>query len=186
MSKGSTKSYKAEKDNVVRAMLGNYPIKDAKQPFRFVVKQEDIEKGVKKDPHRCAIARAVERYTGVKAIAIFRTIAYIPFDKAGDGNQVIERFHIDNATSRAIRQFDQTGAFVPGEYKFNPPARYCKLGEQGRYKRKHLKELKSGAPKVKATRIPWQNTKPNPKWLGVRNGTGHVTFTLPKTEKKSA
>ncbi len=171
------KSYTHKQDASVRAMLGAFPIRDAKQPFRFVVKKEDVEKGSRKDPHTCAIARAVERYTGVKAIAIFATIAYIPFDKAGDGNQSIERFCIDHQTSLAIRKFDQTGIFAPGEYKFNPPSKSYRLGNNKKNAKRAVGK-KSAAPSVKGTRVPFSN-EPNPKWLGVRNGTGHVTFMTP-------
>jgi hypothetical protein len=175
MAKKKSISWKTKQDIAVKGILGDYPIRDAKTPFRFTVKQNDVEHAAQKDPHNCAIAKAVERYTGIKAIAIYATVAYIPFDKRGDDKHIIERFTIDRPTKEAIALFDTTGKFQAGEYKFNPPSRSAKLGAQSRFnKHKRAKALQ----KVNAVRpARWGENAPKPKWLGVRNGTGQVRFT---------
>ena len=174
-------SWEDKQDSIVKAILGDYPIRDAKAPFRFTIKQSDIEHAVPKDPHNCAIAKAVERYTGVKAIAIFATVAYIPFDKRGYDKHVIERFSIDHQTKKAIAQFDITGKFVPGEYKFNPPSRSCKIGASSRYAKARAKANPlEKRQEVKAVKTGWDDKMPKPKFLGVRNGTGHVHFLKPE------
>jgi hypothetical protein len=173
-----TKYYKSQQDETVKAMLGDWPIKDAHFPFRCTVQQQDIEQAKRKDPHRCAVARTIKRYTGIEAIAIFHTIAYIPFDKNGDGKIIIERFSIDAPTQRAIAEFDETGKFPPGEYKFNPPSKSVKLGAQAAYLKRQKKNNDEPKQEVRGRLVvsKWNTHKPNPKWINVRNGTGRVSF----------
>lgn len=161
-----------DRESEVRRTLGNYKIVDAKQPFRFVSTVKDAETAVQKDPHNCALARAIERYTGVKAIAIYHTVAYIPFDKKGDGEQVIERFSIDAGTRRAIEKFDETGEFAPGEYFFNPPSKTQRLGALKKISADHR-----ARQKILGTRLEGKKPAANPRYLSVRNGTGQVAFT---------
>jgi hypothetical protein len=179
------RSYKSKQDTAVKAILGDYPIKDAKQPFRFTVKQVDIDQGASKDPHNCAIARAVQRYTGVKAIAIFHTVSYIPFDKRGDDKHVIERFVNDLPTKRAIVDFDLHGKFFPGEYKFNPPSQSCKLGAQTAYVKRRKKEGRKQEVRGHTVKSNTWDRNPKPKFLGVRNGTGLVSFTKQEEKKET-
>jgi hypothetical protein len=173
LKKGGSGGWDRKQHEQVRRILGDYRIVDARDPFRFVVKAEDVAQANQKDPYSCAIAKAVERFTGVKAIAIYRTIAYIPFDKKEDGNKVIERFRIDRATTAAIAVYDQTGKFEPGEYYFNPPSKSIRLDYKPK-KGKNVTEHRE--QKIVGKVSGWNKDNPNPKWLNVRNGKGMVSF----------
>jgi hypothetical protein len=175
LKKGGSGGWDRKQHEQVRRILGDYKIVDAKNPFRFVVKAEDVAHANQKDPYSCAIAKAVERLTGVKAIAIYRTIAYIPFDKKEDGNKIIERFRIDRATTQAIKVYDQTGKFEPGEYYFNPPSKSIRLDYKQPRKSKNVTEHREQRI-VGRTVSGWDKANPSPKWLNVRNGKGMVSF----------
>ena len=153
--------------NLVRKLIGDYPIVDAKVAFRSTVLPQDIKGAAGKDVHHCAIARSVGRITGMRdGIAIFHKTAYAPFDKKGDGKIVVERFIMDSATVRAVEEFDKTGKFSPGEYVFKAPSKSRGLAAQRKTAKKH-------AARKKKDPMRW-NTKPRVSMLGGRNGTGQI------------
>src|SRR5690349_21688301 len=97
-----------EQEKIVKEMLGKHPIVDAKTAFKFIVREDDNKNAVQKDPQNCAIARVIERITGIKqGIAVFPTIVYLPWDVKGDGNFRIERYSLHKETRDAIKEFDR-------------------------------------------------------------------------------
>lgn len=156
-------TWASKQDRLVKKLIGNYPIVDAKVAFRNIVLPQDIKGAGQKNPHHCALARSISRHTGlVKGIAVFHHIAYAPFDKNGDGKITIERFCLDRGTKQAVEKFDRTGEFAPGEYVFLPPPKSLRIDAQKKASAKHRRKVK---------KTGW-NRRPRNSMLGVRNGTG--------------
>lgn len=170
----------------VKRLLGVHPVEDAKAILRFVIKQPDVDVAVPGDFENCALAVVLKKITGVNAgVVIFPTTAYVPWDKNGDGNFIIERYCQQSRSKRAIGQFDLTGNFPLGEYILTPPSKSSSLKVKTKANRqrranpiKRQAEAKRTRERAKIKKAQRRERKEQPQmsFLEIRRGSGRAAL----------
>jgi len=152
------------------------PVVDAKEMLTFTVTEKDVKHADPRSPKTCAFAVAIRRITNADSVCIGHKFAYVPWDTDGDGEpDIVRRYMPELKATKVIEDFDKTGKFRAGEYRFNPPSKTAKLGSWRA--RKNRSEQRQ--QKVKGRRYEKKKTRViNPQFVGVRNMTGMVHFIL--------
>lgn len=106
--------------------------KDAKEPFTFEIRQEDVDKAEQCDAENCVFAQAIARVPSVSFVEVRNSVANVLYR---DGT--VLRYAVPTKGARAIKLFDGAAkdnagkAFlkeVPlGKYQFSPPTKKNRL-----------------------------------------------------------
>lgn len=103
------------------------PLVDATEDIALVIKPQDIEKSIKKDPNNCAAALAGRRelHTDVR---VYLSRTYVKDEK----KQRWIRFFTPMSINKEITAFDRGATFEPGEYVLKVPSEAHRLGVERR------------------------------------------------------
>lgn len=100
------------------------PLVDLKAPIEFMVRPADIAAACQADNHHCVVAQSLARRDEILSLTIGTQVVTLEY-----GDHVVRGFHSE-PLKRAVREFDQTGYFVPGAYVVRPPSPSKRLGHQ--------------------------------------------------------
>jgi hypothetical protein len=118
----------------------NWKVKEnIKHEILLMPTEEDISGATRRDPKACALHNAACRMYNIPNCLIGGRTAYIP-QKDAKGRMYIAKMTAQDATRKAIRQFDKTGKMPLGGFRFTPmtPSNKTdatKVYEQRRYSR---------------------------------------------------
>jgi hypothetical protein len=156
------------KHKFIKRIFGGLPVVDAKRELRVFLSSSDKDDAERKQPTRCAFAKACYRLYGSKRVAFFRTVVYVelPDDK---GSHRIERFNPSKPTRNSIEKFDRTGKIDPGGYHLLPPSPGFTMDHRLMIDREYRARTLTSALKRKPARK-------RRIIVEVRNGKGLVKF----------
>lgn len=119
------------------------PIVEAKAPLRVQPSKADIRGATKNDPENCVFSRACKRMWDCDRVLFLGTRAYVELlDKRGKRH--VERFDIDAASRKMIKDFDAGKTIDPAGFVLRPPCKSHTL--EGLRKIRAGKRKQSPAP----------------------------------------
>lgn len=111
--------------------INRVPVIDARRPATITIKPLDVRRGDKKDPGKCAAARAClhDMHAIAARVHVGRTYVELPVKLArrygaktrSNARRVWVRFRTPPALRTEIVSFDRANKFDPGEYILPPP-----------------------------------------------------------------
>lgn len=102
----------------IRWLYRDYKVQEATKDLIFTVTQYAVDNSKRKDPSHCAVAEGMKFSIpgNFEACAWASTVYIINHD-----TQIITRYLTTAAIGRYIKEFDETGKFIPGEYRLIAP-----------------------------------------------------------------
>ena len=101
-------------------------IKDAQDPISIFITQDDIDKGLPKNPFECTAAQCLQRAMGGSHVAMFLSTAYVQLPEDGD----ITRYIVPGKLRKGVVIPQDTGGTpLPGTYTLVPPKNTARLGQ---------------------------------------------------------
>lgn len=135
-------------------------VKDADRPLYFIVDDESVYAGHRRDKNHCVLACALrERIPSAVTVEVGSSITKIRYKRK------IVRYATPSSLRRELRKWDQTGRWQlpPGSYHLNPVPEERKLGAR--------RQLQSGGPRLKTIarkRIPGTKIYGHPtRWVTI-------------------
>lgn len=110
------------------ALRNGLPVEDATVDLVLDVQKQDCTTGHRKDPHKCAAAKAALREDGVLDAEVYRTRTYLLLER--NGKRFYRRFQTPAKFRTEMVSFDRGGGMEPGEYVFKAVAPSQQLGMQ--------------------------------------------------------
>jgi len=111
--------------------INGIDVQDADKPLVLNIREADAKTG-KKDPAKCAAAKAACRLTGVIEARVFRTRTYLLCaDARRKGGKVWIRYMTPGPLRGEIIAFDRGGTFQPDDYMLLAPCNTQVLGSYG-------------------------------------------------------
>lgn len=121
-------------------------IVDAKHPLTIQVKEQDIRSSKRANPGECAIAKTMMRDKHVLSARVGTKYALIEFQSH------FERYQINAAARRAVKDFDTNATFQVGEYQLLPVSNSNRLTGKGHAKTSGVSKNKTPLARRPPTR----------------------------------
>lgn len=121
--------------NYVKAKYPGIEILDATKPLEVQVTKGDCKASSRKDPRHCALAEACNRQEEVEEAIVGANTAVLVyrFLRRNKPRYRAVRYALYGRTREVIQDFDHTGAFPEGTYRFSArPATQTFAGERAR------------------------------------------------------
>jgi hypothetical protein len=168
----------AEREVLERFWKGQQ-IVEADFDIYLYANREDASKATPKDPEQCVLAQAAKRLFDSRAVAVFRTVAYM--DLALEEGRQLYRFEVPRKTRDALIKYDRTGEFPPNGFLFRAIPQWKTLARQ----RESFRRRSSGS-KQKKRRSPATRTRGETPFTfeDVRSGQGAVQSSSQRYEIK--
>ena len=99
---------------------------DADKPVVLHIRDADTKTG-KKDPEKCAAAKAACRIPGVVEARVYRTRTFLLMQNK-QGKKQWKRYQTPDSIRNEVIAFDRGGSFEPDDYVMKPVAERDRLG----------------------------------------------------------